>query len=312
MMKHAKISIIGAGNVGATAAHMIASKELGDIVLVDRVEGIAKGKALDLLQAGPIESFNIDIKGTNKYQDTRNSDIVIITAGVPRRPGMSRDDLIKTNTKIVKEVTKKIAKYSPNAILIVVTNPLDAMVYIAAKVSKFPKKRVLGMGGNLDATRFRTFISKELDVSVENVDAIVLGGHGDSMLPLPRYSTINGIPVTKLLTQKKINAIVERTKKGGIEIVNLLKTGSAFYAPAASIVEIVEAIIKDKKRILPCAAYCDKEYGVNGFFVGVPARIGNSGVEHIMQLKLTDEEKKNFNKSIKHVKELIKMAEKFL
>ncbi len=311
-MSRPKISIIGAGNVGATTAHWIASKELGDVVLLDVVEGMPQGKGLDLLESAPVEGFDVDIKGTNNYEDTKNSDIVVITSGVPRKPGMSRDDLISINTKIVKEVTQNAAKYSPNSILIVVTNPLDAMVFVAGKVSNFPKHRVLGMAGILDSTRFRTFIAKELDVSVEDVDAIVLGGHGDSMVPLPRYSTVNGIPITELMQEEKINALVERTRKGGEEIVNLLKTGSAFYAPGAAVAEMVESILKDKKRILPCAAYCNHEYNVNGYFVGVPVKLSRKGVEKVIELQLTDEEKESFRKSVEHVKSLVATTEKFL
>jgi len=311
MSRH-KISIIGAGNVGATTAHWIASKELGDVVLLDIVEGMPQGKSLDLLEAGPVEGFDVDVKGTNNYEDTKNSDIVIITSGVPRKPGMSRDDLISINTKIVKDVTENVVRHSPNCILIVVTNPLDAMVFVASKASRFPHHRVLGMAGILDSTRFRTFIAKELDVSVEDVDAIVLGGHGDSMVPLPRYSTVNGIPITDLMPHEKINALAERTRKGGEEIVNLLKSGSAFYAPGAAIAEMVESILKDKKRILPCAAYCSNEYNVNGYFVGVPVKLGRKGVEKIIELKLNDEEKTAFQKSVEHVKSLVATTEKFL
>ena len=311
-MSRPKISIIGAGNVGATTAHWIAAKELGDVVLLDIVEGMPQGKSLDLLEAAPVEGFDVDIKGTNSYEDTKNSDIVVITSGVARKPGMSRDDLISINTKIVKEVTQNVAKYSPNSILIVVTNPLDAMVFVASKVSKFPHHRVLGMAGILDSTRFRTFIAKELDVSVEDVDAIVLGGHGDSMVPLPRYSTVNGIQITELLPEEKIHELAERTRKGGEEIVNLLKTGSAYYAPGAAVAEMVEAILKDKKRILPCAAYCSSEYGVGGYFVGVPVKLGRKGVEKVIELKLNAEEKSAFQKSVEHVKGLVATTEKFL
>ena len=311
-MPRPKISIIGAGNVGATTAHWIASKELANIVLLDIVEGLPQGKALDLLESAPVESFDVNVTGTNNYEDTKDSDIVVITSGMPRKPGMSRDDLIAINTKIVKEVTQNIAKYSPNSIIIVVTNPLDAMVFAASKISNFPKHRVLGMAGILDSTRFRIFIANELDVSVEDVDAMVLGGHGDSMVPLPRYSTVNGIPITELLPQEKINALVERTRKGGEEIVNLLKTGSAFYAPGAAIAQMAETILKDKKRILPCAAYCDSEYNVKGYFVGVPIKLGRNGVEKIIELKLTEEEKEAFKKSVEHVKGLVATTEKFL
>ena len=311
-MTRAKVSIIGAGSVGMATAHWIASKELGDLVLLDVVDGMPQGKALDLLQASPVEGFDSDIKGTNSYEDTKNSDIVIITSGVPRKPGMSRDDLISINAKIVKEVTQNVVKYSPNCILIVVTNPLDAMVFVASKVSNFPKNKIIGMAGILDSTRFRTFIAKELEVSVEDVDAMVLGGHGDTMVPLPRYSTVNGIPITELLPKEKIDALVERRRKGGEEIVNFLKTGSAFYAPGASIAEMVEAIVKDKKRILPCAAYCNAEYDVGGHFVGVPVKLGRNGVEKVMELKLSDEEKESFRKSVEHVKSLVEATEKFL
>ena len=311
-MPRPKISIVGAGNVGATTAHWIASKELGDVVLLDIVEGMPQGKALDLLEASPVQNFSVDIKGTNNYDDTKNSDIVVVTSGIARKPGMSRDDLISINTKIVKEVTETIARHSPNCILIVVTNPLDAMVYVASKASGFPKNRVMGMAGILDSTRFRTFIAKELDVSVEDVDATVLGGHGDSMIPLPRYSTVSGIPITELMSKERIEALVERTRKGGEEIVNLLKTGSAYYAPAASVAEMVESILKDKKRILPCAAFCDREYGVKGYFVGVPVKLGRKGIEKVIELKLTLEELANFKKSVDHVKSLVEITKKFL
>lgn len=312
MPSRPKISIIGAGNVGATTAHWIASKELGDIVLLDIVEGMPQGKALDLLEAAPVWGFDVDIKGTNNYEDAKDSDIVIITSGVPRKPGMSRDDLISINAKIVKEVTENVAKHSPSCILIVVTNPLDAMVFVASKVSNFPKHRIMGMAGILDSTRFRTFIAKELDVSVEDVNTMVLGGHGDSMVPLPRYSTVNGIPVAELMPAERINALAERTRKGGEEIINLLKTGSAYYAPGAAVTEMVEAILKDKKKILPCAAYCNHEYDVNGYFVGVPVKLGRNGVEQIIELKLNEEEKESFRRSIEHVKSLVAATEKFL
>ena len=311
-MTRPKITIIGAGNVGATAAHWVASKELGDVVLLDVVEGMPQGKALDLLQSGPIEYFNADIKGTNDYGDTKNSDIIVITSGVARKPGMARDDLISINTRIVKEVTQNASKHSPDAIIIVVTNPLDAMVYVASKISGFEKSKVIGMAGILDSTRFRTFIAKELGVSVEDVDAMVLGGHGDTMVPLPRYSTVNGIPITELMESDKIEQLTKRTRDGGAEIVNLLKTGSAYYAPAAAVAEMIESILKDKKRILPCAAFCDSEYNVGGYFVGVPVKLGRNGVEKIIELKLTDEEKEMFNKSVEHVKQLVETTEKFL
>ena len=312
MQTRPKISIIGAGNVGSTTAHWIAAKELGDVVLLDIIEGMPQGKALDLQESAPLEGFDINILGTNNYEDTKNSDIVVITSGIPRKPGMSRDDLISINTKIIKEVTQNVVKHSPNSILIIVTNPLDAMVFVAAKISNFPKHRVMGMAGILDSTRFRTFIAKELDVSAEDIDAIVLGGHGDSMVPLPRYSTVNGVPITELMEREKINALAERTRKGGEEIVNLLKTGSAYYAPAAAVAEMIESILKDKKRILPCAAYCDSEYGVGGYFVGVPVKLGRIGIEKVIELKLNAEENESFRKSVEHVRNLVATTAKFL
>jgi len=305
MHKRKKISIIGGGNVGAAAAHWAASKELGDVCLLDIVEGMPQGKGLDLRQASPIEGFDSDIIGTNDYRDTADSDVVIITAGLARKPGMSRDDLLAKNTEIVKGVTEQVAKYSPNAILIVVSNPLDAMVYVAHKVSGFPTNRVVGMAGILDSARFRTFIAMELNVSVEDVTAFVLGGHGDQMVPLPRYSTVAGIPITKLLPKEKIDAMVERTRKGGGEIVSLLKTGSAFFAPSAAAVQMAESILKDKKRILPCAAYCDKEYNVGGYFVGVPVKLGGNGVEEVIEIELLPEEEEAFRKSVEAVKNLV-------
>ncbi|WP_218148892.1 malate dehydrogenase [Thermodesulforhabdus norvegica] len=305
-MKRKKITIVGAGFVGATAAHWAAIKELGDICLVDIIEGMPQGKALDLLEASPVEGFDARIIGTNDYADTADSDLVIITAGLPRKPGMSRDDLLFKNAEIVKNVTEQIAKYSPNAFLIVVSNPLDAMVYVAHKVSGFPVNRVMGMAGVLDAARFRTFIAMELGVSVEDVTAFVLGGHGDTMVPLPRYSTVAGIPLPELLPPERIEALVERTRNGGAEIVNLLKTGSAFFAPSASAIKMAESILKDKKRILPCAAYCDKEYDVGGYFVGVPVLLGGNGVEKVIEIKLTPEEKAAFQKSVEAVKSLVK------
>ena len=272
-----KVSIVGAGNVGATAAHWIASKELADVVLIDIMEGVPQGKALDLLQAMPVEKRDSAILGTNDYADTANSDIVVITAGIPRKPGMSRDDLLNTNFKIMQEVVSKVVKYSPNCILIVVSNPLDAMAQAAFKMSGFSRNRVIGMAGVLDSARFRTFIAQELNVSVENVTAFVLGGHGDTMVPLPRYSTVAGIPITELIEPAKLEALVERTRNGGAEIVKFLKTGSAYYAPSASAVEMVEAILKDKKKILPCAVHLEGEYGITGLFVGVPVKLGANG-----------------------------------
>ena len=312
MITKSKISIIGAGNVGATTAHWLAAKEIADIVLLDIIEGMPQGKGLDLLEAAPVEGFDVDVRGTNSYEETKNSDIVVITAGIARKPGMSRDDLISVNAKIVKEATENAVKYSPNSIIIVVTNPLDAMVYVAAKASNLPKHHVIGMAGILDSVRFRTFIAKELDVSVEDVDAMVLGGHGDTMVPLPRYSTVNGIPITELMESEKIEQLVKRTRDGGAEIVNLLKTGSAYYAPGAAVAEMAESILKDKKRILPCSAYCNSEYNVGGYFMGVPVKLGSKGVEKVIELKLTDEEKGLFRKSVAHVKDLVATAEKFL
>ncbi len=300
-----KITIVGAGMVGATAAHWAASKELGDVCLVDIVEGMPQGKALDLREASPIEGFDADIVGTNDYADTAGSDVVIITAGLPRKPGMSRDDLIAKNTEIVKTVTEQVAHYSPQAVLIVVSNPLDAMVYVAHQASGFPAKRVIGMAGVLDSGRFRTFIADELDVSVEDVNAFVLGGHGDSMVPLPRFSSVGGVPITELLSGERIEELVDRTRKGGGEIVGLLKTGSAFFAPSAAAVQMAEAVLKDKKRILPCAAYCDTEYNVGGYFVGVPAKLGDGGVREVIEFKLTDEERKQFEGSVQAVRDLV-------
>jgi malate dehydrogenase len=300
-----KVSIVGAGNVGATAAHWIASKELADVVLIDIMEGVPQGKALDLAQAMPVEKRDSAIVGTNDYADTANSDIVVITAGIPRKPGMSRDDLLNTNYKIMQDVVGKVVKYSPNCIIIVVSNPLDAMAQAAFKLSGFSRNRVLGMAGVLDSARFRTFIAQELNVSVENVTAFVLGGHGDTMVPLARYSTVAGIPITELIEPAKLEALVDRTRNGGAEIVKYLKTGSAYYAPSASAVEMVEAILKDKKKILPCAVYLEGEYGIKGLFVGVPVKLGANGLEQIIEIKLTKEEQAALNKSADSVKELI-------
>src|SRR6202163_4286469 len=300
-----KVSIVGAGNVGATAAHWIASKELADVVLIDIIEGVPQGKALDLLEAMPIEKRDCYVTGTNDYADTANSDIVVVTAGIPRKPGMSRDDLLNTNHKIMKDVVGKAVQYSPNCILIIVSNPLDAMAQAAYKMSGFSRERVIGMAGVLDSARFRTFIAQELEVSVENVTAFVLGGHGDSMVPLPRYSTVAGIPITDLLPPEKIQALVTRTANGGAEIVSLLKSGSAYYAPAASAVEMVEAILKDKKKILPCAAYLNGQYGTKGLYVGVPVKLGRRGVEQIIEIKLQKDEQAAFDKSAAAVRELV-------
>jgi malate dehydrogenase len=303
-MPRNKITVVGAGNVGATAAQLVVQKNLGDVVLVDIVEGVPQGKALDLTETGPVEGYDSRITGTNGYDDTADSDVVVITAGIPRKPGMSRDDLLKTNYNIVKSVTEQVVQRSPNSILIVVSNPLDAMVQTAYRTSGFPRNRVMGMAGVLDSARFRAFIALELNVSVDNVHAFVLGGHGDTMVPLPRYSTVSGIPITELLPADTIERLVDRTRKGGAEIVGLLKT-SAWYAPGASIVEMVEAILHDKKKILPCAAFLEGEYGINDLYVGVPAKLGAAGVEEIIQIELTLEERAELQKSAAAVKELI-------
>jgi len=299
-----KVTVIGAGNVGATAAQRLAEKQLCDVVLVDIVEGIPQGKTLDLNEAAPIEKHDCHLTGVNSYEDTAGSDIVIITAGIPRKPGMSRDDLISTNAGIVKAVTREVAKHSPQAILIIVSNPLDAMCHVAYDAAGFPKERVIGMAGVLDSARFRAFISMELNVSVENTHAFVLGGHGDTMVPLPRYSTVAGIPITELMASDRIDALVERTRNGGAEIVGLLKTGSAYYAPASAAVEMAESILKDKKKILPCAAYLQGEYGQQDLFIGVPVKLGAKGVEDIIEITLTDEETIALQKSADAVQEL--------
>jgi malate dehydrogenase len=299
-----KVTIVGSGNVGATTAHWIASKELADVVLIDIVEGVPQGKGLDLLEAMPIEKRDSYIFGTNDYRDTANSDIVVITAGIPRKPGMSRDDLLNTNHGIMKSVVGEVIKHSPNSIIIVVSNPLDAMAQAAFKLCGFPRERVIGMAGVLDSARFRAFIAEELKVSVENVTAFVLGGHGDTMVPLPRYSTVAGIPITELIEKSKLDAIVQRTRDGGAEIVKHLKTGSAYYAPSAAATEMVEAILKDKKKILPCAAFLQGEYGIHGLFVGVPVKLGAKGIEQIIEIKLTPEEQAALEKSAASVKEL--------
>lgn len=305
-----KVTVIGAGNVGATAAQRLAEKQLCDVVLVDIAQGLPQGKALDLSEAAPIEKHDAKIEGANEYESSKDSDIVIITAGIPRKPGMSRDDLISTNMKIMKDVTGHVVKHSPNAIIIIVSNPLDAMCHVAFDASGFPKNRVIGMAGVLDSARFRTFIARELDVSVENTHAFVLGGHGDTMVPLPRYSTVAGIPLTELLPADKIEALVQRTRDGGAEIVGLLKTGSAFYAPASAAVEMAEAILKDTKKILPCAALLKGEYGINNLFIGVPVKLGANGIEDIIQIKLTDEEQHALNKSADAVQELVDTLKK--
>ena len=300
-----KITVIGAGNVGANCAVWAAKKELGDIVLVDIAEGTPQGKGLDLLQAGPVEGFDVNITGANDYAPTAGSDIIIITAGFPRKPGMSRDDLLLANYEVVRAATAQAVTQSPNAIIIVVTNPLDAMAQVAYMVSKFPRHRVMGMAGVLDTARFRTFVAQELNVSVDNVTAVVLGGHGDTMVPLVRLSSVSGIPLSDLIPADRLNAIVDRTKNGGAEIVKYLKTGSAFYAPAAAAVEMADSILKDKKKVLPCAALLEGEYGINGLFVGVPCKLGSTGIEQIYQIKLTGEETAALHKSAASVKELV-------
>ena len=322
-MRRAKISIIGAGNVGATCAHWILTQELADVVLVDIPELPGKdhdgksimventmpaGKALDLFESSPICGCDCKFVGTSDYADVAGSDVVIVTAGIPRKPGMSRDDLIATNTKIVGEVSEKVASAAPDAVMIVVSNPLDAMVYVAWKRSGFPTQRVIGQAGVLDSARYRSFLAEEIGCSVEDVQALLLGGHGDDMVPLARYTFAGGIPVTQLIKPERLAEIVHRTRNGGGEIVKLLRTGSAFYAPAAATVQMAEAIIKDKKRILACAAYCDKEYGIGGYFVGVPAVLGTKGVERVIEVELDDAEKRAFHTSVEHVKELVRVV----
>ncbi|MEE8298532.1 MAG: malate dehydrogenase [Thermodesulfobacteriota bacterium] len=309
MASRPKISVIGAGNVGATTALMLAGLEHGDIVLVDIIEDMPQGKALDLMEMSPVLDYDSVITGTNNYDDTEGSDVVVITSGIPRKPGMSRDDLISTNTNIVKQVTEQVAAKSPNAILILVTNPLDAMVYVAHKVSGFPKHRVMGMAGALDSARFMSFIAMELGVSVENINAFVLGGHGDDMVPLERFTTVAGVPITELMPPDRVEALIQRTRGGGGEIVKLLKTGSAFYAPAASAVEMVEAIVKDKKKIIPSCVLAEGEYGIENTFVGLPVKLGKTGIEEILEIKLTDEESKALHVSASHVKELCEYIE---
>jgi malate dehydrogenase len=299
-----KVSIVGAGNVGATAAHWIAAKELADVVLVDVVEGVPQGKALDLLEAMPIEKRDVHVTGANDYAVTANSDIVVITAGIPRKPGMSRDDLLHTNFKIMSDVVSKVVAQSPECILIIVSNPLDAMAQAAYRQAGFNRERVIGMAGVLDSARFRTFIAEELEVSVENVTAFVLGGHGDTMVPLARYSTVAGIPIPELIAADRLEQLIQRTRDGGAEIVKHLKTGSAYYAPSAATVEMVEAILKDKKKILPCAAYLKGEYGIDGYYIGVPCKLGAGGLERIIEIKLTAEEDAALKKSAAAVKEL--------
>jgi len=303
--KRKKLTVVGSGNVGATAAFLAAQRELGDVVLLDVIDGVPQGKALDMFEASPILGYDAQITGTQLYEDTANSDVVIITAGIARKPGMSRDDLLMTNVKIVAEVTRNIVKFSPNCVILVVTNPLDAMVYTAKQVSGFPRERVLGMAGVLDSARMRSFIAEKLHVSISDVSAFVLGGHGDTMVPLPRYATVAGISITELMSKEEIAAICQRTAQGGAEIVQLLKTGSAFYAPGAAVVEMAAAILKDKGRVLPCAAYLDGEYGVNGYYVGVPCCLGGGGLQSVLELDLTTDEKTALEASLESVKELV-------
>lgn len=300
-----KVTVIGAGMVGGTVAQMLAIRDYADVVLVDIVEGLPQGKALDMMQMGTLLGFDTQITGTNGYEETAGSDVVVITSGIARKPGMSRDDLLATNRGIMKNVVRQTVRYSPDAILIIVSNPLDAMCHVAMEESGFPKNRVIGMAGVLDSARFRAFIAMELTVSVENVHAMVLGGHGDTMVPLPRFSTVAGIPITELMSPERIEALAMRTRNGGAEIVGLLKTGSAYYAPASAAVEMAESILRDKKKILPCAAYLEGEYGISGLFVGVPVKLGKSGIEEIISLRLLPEEQKALEKSAAAVRELV-------
>lgn len=302
-----KVTVVGSGNVGATVAQRLVDKQLADVVMIDILEGVPQGKGLDLLEAGPIEGYDCKVRGTNDYADTRNSDLVVMTAGFPRKPGMNRDDLLKANFDVVKTAIEQAAKYSPDSILIVVTNPLDAMAQTAFKVSGFSKNRVIGMAGVLDTSRYRTFIAEALNVSVQNVQGFVLGGHGDTMVPVPRYTTVAGIPVGELMPKDQLDAIIKRTANGGAEIVSLLKTGSAFYAPSAAVVEMIDAIFNDRKKILPCAAYLEGEYGIHGLYVGVPVKLGARGIEQIIEVKLTPEEQKGLEKSAAAVKELVEI-----
>ncbi len=308
--KRKKLSVIGAGFVGSTCAHWAAAKELGDVVLVDINEGTAKGKSLDLFEASPIEGFDSSVQGTSDYKDTADSDVVIITAGLPRKPGMSRDDLLATNAKIMKSVCQGVKQYSPNAIVIVVSNPLDAMAFVAKQVLGFPRERVIGMAGILDTARFRSFIAEALNVSVKDVHATVLGGHGDTMVPMPRHCSVGGIPLTELMDAETLEKLVDRTRKGGAEIVGLLKTGSAYYAPSAAAVQMAESILKDQQRILPCAAYLQGEYGMKDLFVGVLCKLGGHGLEKVMEIKLNDEERAGLEKSANAVRELVEALKK--
>lgn len=306
-LRRAKISVIGAGNVGATAAHLCALKELGDVVLVDIAEGIPQGKGLDIYESTPVEAASYSVTGTNSYEPTKDSDVVIITAGIPRKPGMSRDDLLKTNAGIVKSVTEQVAKFSPNSILIVVSNPLDAMCMVAKRASGFPAHRVMGMAGVLDTARYRSFLAMEIGCSPDDIHALLLGGHGDTMVPLPRYTTVQGIPVTDFVSNEKLTQIVDRAKNGGIEIVNFLKTGSAYYAPAAASVEMTEAIVKDQRKIRPVCAHLNGEYGYKDVYLGVPVVLGSKGIEKVIEIKLNEDEKRLLQKSKEAVDGLLKL-----
>jgi malate dehydrogenase len=310
-MERNKITIVGAGNVGATTAHIAATRQLGDIVLIDIIKGLAEGKALDIAEAAPVQLYDLNIVGTCDWEKSAGSDIVIITSGLPRKPGMSRDDLLAKNAGIVKDVSKQIVKYSPDCIVIVVCNPLDAMVYITAKVTGFAKNRIMGMAGALDSARFSCFLAAELGVSVEDIKCTLMGGHGDDMVPLPRFTSVGGISATELLDEDKIAELIERTRKGGIEIVNLLDH-SAYYAPAAGVVKMAEAILKDKRTVLSCCAYCDSQYNAGGYFIGVPVVLGKNGVEKVIELDLNESEKNQFEKSLDHVKQLTAKVDKLL
>ncbi len=305
----AKVTVVGSGAVGSTTALRLVERQLADVVLVDILEGVPQGKALDLAEAGPIEGYDFQLTGSNDYESSQGSDVVVITAGLPRKPGMSRDDLLLKNAGIVKEVTEQVTRHSPEAIIIVVSNPLDAMCQVAKFVSDFPRERLIGMAGILDSARFRTFIAWELKVSVEDTHAFVLGGHGDTMVPLPRYSTVAGIPITELIPKDRLEAIIQRTRDGGAEIVKLIKTGSAYYAPSAAIAEMVEAILRDKKKILPCCAYLQGEYGINDLYVGVPVKLGREGIEQIIEISLSEEEAAQLKKSAAAVEQLVKVLQ---
>lgn len=311
LMSRNKITIVGAGNVGATTAHIAATRQLGDIILIDIVEGLAEGKALDMAEAAPVQLYDCSVVGTVDWEKTSDSNIVIVTSGLPRKPGMSRDDLLAKNAGIVKDVSQKVAKYSPDSIVIVVCNPLDAMVYAAAEITGFEKNRIMGMAGALDSARFCSFISAELGVSVEDIKCVLMGGHGDDMVPLPRFTSVSGIPLSQLLSENRTSELIERTRKGGIEVVNLLGY-SAYYAPAAGAVKMAEAILKDKKTLMSCCVYCDSEYNVGGFFVGVPAVLGKNGVEKVIELELNESERTQLEKSVEHVKKLTAKVDEFI